>query len=70
MSCQSLDNVLAAIDNAIAEYSASENNGYIDFWRKQIDSYRRQTDDINRQISDLKKQRIRNNGGLTRGVRG
>lgn len=70
MSCESLSNVLAAIDKAISEYNGYENRGYTDFWRKQIDSYRRETQDINRQMADLQKQRIRDNGGYTRGVRG
>ncbi len=70
MSCESLTSLLAAIDQAIAYHGASENNQYLDYWRKQTDVYRRQTDDINRQISDLQKQRIRENGGFTRGVRG
>lgn len=70
MACESLSNVLAAIDQAIAEYSRRTNQGYNDFWRKQIDAYRRQTADINNQISNLQKERIKNNGGYTRGVRG
>lgn len=68
--CSSLSNVLAAIDQAIAEYSLIENNGYTDYWRKQIEAYRRQTGFINRQMNDLIRERARNNGGYTRGVRG
>jgi hypothetical protein len=68
--CSSLANVLAAIDKAIAEYSFLDNNGYTDYWKKQIDQYNRQTDFINRQMDDLIKERVRNNGGYTGGVRG
>lgn len=70
MSCTSLETVLAAIDQAIAEYSLLENTGYTDYWRKQIDAYRRATQDLNQKIDGLQKQRVRDNGGYTRGVRG
>lgn len=68
--CSSLQNLLAAIDQAIAEHDVGRNTGYIDYWRKQTEQYNRQTEAINRQIDNLIKERVRNNGGLTRGVRG
>lgn len=68
--CSSLSNLLAAIDQAIAEYSPRENLGYMDFWKKQIALYRRETENLNRKTDELIKQRARDNGGLTRGVRG
>ena len=68
--CSSLENLLAAIDQAIAEHGIAESIGYINYWRKQTEQYDRQTEAINRQIDSLIKERARNNGGLTRGVRG
>jgi hypothetical protein len=70
MSCESLDSLLAEIDDAIANYSYIENHGYIDHWKKKISAYRTATEDLNRQTDALIKERARSNGGLTRGVRG
>ncbi len=70
MSCESLDNLLSAIDQAIADYSFLENHGYTDSWTKQIKAYRIATEDLNRKTDRIIKDRARSNGGLTRGVRG
>ena len=69
-NCSSLFNLLAAIDQAIAEYDITANTGYTDYWKKQIEIYRRKTAEINREIDAINKERIRQNGGYTRGVRG
>ena len=70
MSCESLTNLLAAIDQTIAEYDYKQNPRYLDYLRKQADFYRRETERLNRATDELIKERIRQNGGYTRGVRG
>ncbi|WP_055074403.1 hypothetical protein [Pseudanabaena sp. 'Roaring Creek'] len=68
--CKSLQALLAAIDQAIAEYDYKQNPRYMDSLRKQADWYWREAERLNKATDELIKQRIKNNGGYTRGVRG
>jgi len=68
--CSSLANLLAAIDKAIADHDYKQNSRYMDWLRKQAEFYRREAQRLNGATNELLKQRIRDNGGYTRGVRG
>jgi hypothetical protein len=70
MSCKSLEDLLAAIDDAIAEYDYKKKPLYLESLRKKAQWYWSEARRLNQATDELIKQRIKDNGGYTRGVRG
>lgn len=70
MSCTSLDDLLKAINETIAEYDYKKKPLYLESLKKQAQLYWSAAERLNSATDALIKQRIKDNGGYTRGVKG